>query len=163
MSPMNMEEALELIKGSSKFSHSLLVSKIMRVLAEILIEDEDEWGLVGLLHDLDYDIVHSEMHRHGIVAAEMLEGKLSDTALHAIRSHDHRTEVKPQTPLDGSLIFADSLAVLMEDQGLTPLVDASSSHRALREEANSKPWISENILTYCDKMEISVSQILQML
>jgi predicted hydrolase (HD superfamily) len=160
---MNREEALELIKGSSKFSHSLLVSKIMRVLAEILMKDEEEWEFVGLLHDLDYDIVNGEMHRHGILAAEMLEGKLSDKALHAIRAHDHRTGVKPQTILDESLIFADSLAVLMEDQGLTQSVDSSSWHRALRREADSKPWISEKLLTYCERREISVSQILQIL
>lgn len=163
MSPITKEEALELIEGSSKYSHSLQVSKIMMFLASIFLEDENEWELVGLLHDLDYDLVHVEMHKHGVVASNMLNGKLSERSLHAIRTHDHRTGVKPKTLLDRSLIFADSLAVLVEDQDLTSMDDESLLHRALQAEDEIKPWIGENIRTYCSKMKISVPQILQML
>ncbi len=103
------------MRGSSKHDHSQLTSSIMRVLAEFFHEDLDEWGLVGLLHDLDYDEVRSEMTRHRIVAADKLRGRLSERALHAITAHDHRTGVRPKSLLDESLIFADSLAVLIED------------------------------------------------
>ncbi len=45
-------EAVKLIKGSSKYSHSLATCAIMGNLAKRLGEDEKKWELVGLLHDL---------------------------------------------------------------------------------------------------------------
>jgi len=93
-------ETLRLIEGSSKRYHSVLSAKLMRILARTFHEDEGEWELVGLLHDLDHDLVHGDMSRHGMVAAEMLKGKLSESCLHAIRAHDRRTGVEPQGILD---------------------------------------------------------------
>lgn len=135
----------------------------MAALAEFILEDEIEWRLVGLLHDLDYDETRDCIDSHGKVAAEALKGKLSDGGLRAIISHDHRSGVEPQTLLDESLIFADSLAVIIENRGLDILADTSSWHRALREESDSKPWISESILTYITQSEIPTSQILHKL
>jgi len=163
MPTISKEEALQLLKGSSKYSHSILVSKIMRALAGKLGEDEDEWELVGLLHDLDYDLVQGDMSQHGIKASELLKGKLSERCLHAIKAHDQRTEVEPETLLDESLIFADSLAIFARDQHIDASADTSKIEDALRKEAVVKPWISENILKYSDQFGISISQILQMM
>jgi predicted hydrolase (HD superfamily) len=160
---MTREEALKLIEGSSRYAHSILVSRIMIALAKEFLEDVDDWGIVGLLHDLDYDSVLGDMSRHGIVAAEMLEGKIADDALHAIMAHDHRTGVKPRGLLDESLIFADSLAVLMEDQALGTSEDVLALDLALKEESKRKPWISENIQAYCRHRNVVVPRILQKL
>lgn len=158
-----MEEALRLIEGSSKRYHSVLSAELMRILARTFHEDEGEWELVGLLHDLDHDLVNGDMSRHGMVAAEMLKGKLSESCLHAIRAHDRRTGVEPQGILDESLIFADALATLMEDQAVTTAVDGVALDRALEEESKTKPWISENIHAYSRRTGVSVLQILQSL
>lgn len=163
MSLITREEALKLIEGSSKHSHSLLASRIMGALADVFHEDRDEWGLVGLLHDLDYDAVHGDMSRHGILAAEMLKGKFSERAMRAIMAHDHWSGVKPESLLDDSLVFADSLAVLIEDQKLDASAGASTLDRALRDESEEKPWIIRNIRSYCRRRDISVSQILRKL
>jgi predicted hydrolase (HD superfamily) len=103
------------------------------------------------------------MSQHGIVVAEMLEGKLAGGALYAIKAHDHRTGVKPRGLLDESLIFADSLAVLMEDQALGTSGDISALDLALKEESKRKPWISENIQAYCRHRNVVVPRILQKL
>lgn len=163
MSRISWEEALKLIEGSSKYEHSVLASRIMKALADIFHEDLGEWGLVGLLHDLDYDEVRGNMSRHGIVAAKMLEDRLSEGALHAIMAHDHRTGVRSESLLDESLIYADSLAVLMEDQALDASADATKLNRALRDESEEKPWIRDNILSYSERRRVSVSQILRRL
>lgn len=161
MVPISKEEALRLIEGSSKRSHSVLSARLMKALAKILQENEDEWELVGLLHDLDYDLIQGDMSRHGIMAAEMLKGKMTERSLYAIKSHDHRTGVKPINLLDVSLILADSIAVLMEDQAIKALVDGAAIDRALGEESKTKPWIKENIVKFCCQLDISVIQILQ--
>jgi len=161
MSTITKDEALKLLEGSSKYSHSILVLKIMRVLARRFGEDEDEWELVGLLHDLDYDLVQGDMSQHGIKASEALRGKLSERSLQAIRAHDHRTGIEPKTLLDESLVFADSLAVFAEDHPFDASADTSVIEDELREEAKVKPWISDNILSYSDRRKISILQILQ--
>lgn len=161
MVPISKEEALRLIDGSSKRLHSVLSARLMKALAKILHEDEDEWELVGLLHDLDYDLVQGDMSRHGIMAAEMLQGKLPERGLNAIKSHDHRTGVKPRSLLDESLIFADSLAVLLEDRVFDILADACTFEKTLRDESEEKPWISENIRSYFRRWNVSLSQILR--
>ena len=160
MSVITREEALELIENSSKYDHSVMVSRIMEALADIFHEDMVEWGLVGLLHDLDHDVIDGDMSKHGIVAAEMLKGRLSEGGLHAIRAHDHRAGVAPRGLLDESLIFADGLAVLVEDQGLSSTADAPALERALRVEGDEKPWVAETIRAYCISKGVEVTQIL---
>jgi len=55
------------------------------------------------------------MSKHGIVASEILKGKLPETCLYAIKCHDYRTGFKPKSKLDNALIVADTLAVIIED------------------------------------------------
>ena len=160
MSVIAREEALELIKRSSKYDHSVMVSRIMEALADIFNEDMVEWGLVGLLHDLDHDVIDGDMSKHGIVAAEMLKGRLSEGGLHAIRAHDHRAGIASSSLLDESLIFADGLAVLMEDQALSSTADARALERALQVEGVEKPWVAETIRTYCISKGVEATQIL---
>lgn len=56
---MNRDSAVMLIQSYVKrrniFRHMLAVEAIMRDLAEHLREDEDLWGLTGLIHDIDYE------------------------------------------------------------------------------------------------------------
>lgn len=163
MPTITKEEAVKLMEGSSKYTHSILVSKIMRALAEKFGEGEGEWKLVGLLHDLDYDQVQGDMSQHGIKAAEILRGRLSERSLDAIRSHDFRTGVKPETLLDESLIFADSLAVFVEDQHINASTKALRIEEALQVESTRKPWITKNILTYTGRNRISVLQVLMLI
>ena len=93
---ISREDALELVKDCSKYAHLLLASKLMRRLAVRLGEDSLEWELTGLLHDLDFDEVRSDMSKHGVVAARKLKGKLPDHCLYAIEAHDYRTGIKPK-------------------------------------------------------------------
>lgn len=96
------------------FAHSVQVGKIMRSIARHLNEDEKEWELVGLLHDLDYDLTVNNREKHGIIAAEMLKGQLSEVALAAIKAHDHRTGFKPKKLIDKALKAADALVVFSD-------------------------------------------------
>jgi hypothetical protein len=114
---ISRDEALRLIRNTSKYAHALIASIIMRGLARFLREDERAWELVGLLHDLDFDEVRDDMSRHGVVASERLRGRLPEDCLYAIKAHDYRTGLKPKSRLDKVLIAADSLAVLIEKMG----------------------------------------------
>lgn len=160
MGSMSRREAMNRIDGSSRRPHSVLVGRVMAILARRLGRDEGEWEIVGLLHDLDYDSVLGDMAQHGVRAAESLTGKVSDEGLDAIRSHDHRAGFKPRGPLAESLRFADAVVVLLEDQGLKGPIEEVALERAVRLESSQKPWIEEIIESLRQVYGVQLSEVL---
>lgn len=73
---MTREQALEVlnqyIKQESMLKHSLASEAVMRAIARRLNQDEDKWGLAGLLHDVDVEITNADALIHGQKAIEIL-------------------------------------------------------------------------------------------
>jgi predicted hydrolase (HD superfamily) len=153
-------EAHRLLEGSSKFFHSILVGRIMEVLATFFGSASEDWGFVGLLHDLDHDATESRPKRHGNLAADILAENLPEASLHAIRAHDHRSGVKPITILDRALIFADNLAILIENQKLKTPCTPTALFEAVRNECQNKPWIAENVLGFAEREGLAIWDII---
>jgi len=85
------EEALALLKKYNKeefhIHHALTVEGAMRYFAEKLGYDPEYWGLVGLLHDIDFEMYPEE---HCLKAPELLrEGGLDDAFIHSVCSHGY--------------------------------------------------------------------------
>ena len=74
---MNREQAYKLAKSKFKnknlFKHVLAVEAVMRELAAYLNEDQEKWGLAGLLHDLDYEVTVDDPDRHSLVTEQILK------------------------------------------------------------------------------------------
>ena len=157
---MGVEEARRLIEYSGRYMHGLAVGRIMAALAEALEEDAGLWETVGLLHDLDYEQTREERSRHGVAAARVLEGRLTEEALHAIASHDHRSGVEPETLLDHSLRLADALALLMEEVEMRKPVSGWAFQTALFKVGGSKPWIRDLIAAYPYADEVDLKAVL---
>jgi hypothetical protein len=155
-------EAMNLLLETSKVEHSLLVSNILGEVAKELGENEEEWKLVGLLHDLDYDETKSRRTRHGVVAAKRLAGKMPTRCLHAIRTHDYRSEFKPKTTLATTLIIVDSLVAAIEDAHINR-ADLSVELLTTKLETvfKEKPWLRTNILNSCE-IGLSLNTLLQL-
>jgi putative nucleotidyltransferase with HDIG domain len=69
--------------------HCLASEAIMRSLARRFDEDPDRWGLMGLLHDLDFEETKDAPDRHGDRTAEILRGEgVPDDVIAAIREHN---------------------------------------------------------------------------
>ncbi len=156
MAGITEAEAHRLLKGSSKFFHSVLVSRLMEVLAPIFGAAPGDWEMVGLLHDLDHDSTESEPARHGHRTSEMLARRLPETSLHAIRAHDYRSGVKPVTLLDRALVFADNLAILIENQKLKTPCTPTALFDAVRMEGETRPWIAENVLGFAEREGLAI-------
>jgi uncharacterized protein len=156
MAGITEAEAHRLLEGSSKFFHSILVGRIMTVLAPGFGAVPKDWGMVGLLHDLDYDATEGDPTRHGQRTAEMLAGRLPDAGLRAIKAHDYRSGVKPITVLDRALIFADNLAILIENQKLKTPCTPTILFAAVRNECQNKPWIAENVLGFAEREGLAI-------
>ena len=116
---LSREQALALLKQYNKepfhILHGLTVEGVMRWYADQLGygEDEDFWGLVGLLHDIDFELYPEE---HCIKAPELLRaGGAEEELIHGVVSHGygHRGEVAPEHEMEKVLYAADELTGLI--------------------------------------------------
>jgi len=99
---LSREKALarlqEHVKNEKTIIHSLASEAVMRVLARRLDEDEDCWGLTGLLHDIDVELTNADPKVHALKAEELLEDfELDAEMLDAIRMHNDEATGLPRT------------------------------------------------------------------
>ena len=93
--------------------HCYAVEAVMRSLAKRFGEDVDKWGIVGLLHDGDYEKTRETPEKHTLMMAGWLKkAKVTDKEiLSAILSHNyaHTSENPPENRLEWSLYCCDEL------------------------------------------------------
>src|SRR4030042_6252679 len=99
---MNREEGLKLvqekIQNQNLVKHCLATEVCMRALAEKFSEDQEKWGLTGLLHDIDYEETKNDPDKHSILAAEMLEKLgLDKEIVDAVKTHHERHVIAPHS------------------------------------------------------------------
>lgn len=114
MNIIERERALELFKKYNKdrslYRHALSVEAVMRHFAHINNENEDEWAMVGFLHDLDYEMYPSE---HCYKTKQILEEEgLNESFIRAIMSHGYGicTDVEPISLMERTLYSIDELS-----------------------------------------------------
>jgi len=115
---MNREQAFQLLKqniqNQNLIKHCLAVEAIMRALAQKFGEDEDKWGLTGLLHDIDYEKTKGEASQHSLVGAKMLEDLgLEEDIWQAVKVHNEAHGILPETLMEKALFVADPLTGLI--------------------------------------------------
>ncbi len=113
---MKREEALKLVRSKVKnrnlIKHMIATEACMRALARHFQEDEDFWGLTGLLHDLDYDQTSEDPSKHGFLGAQMLEELgVDDRMVYAVKAHTGYVEAK--SLMDKVLFAVDPLTGLI--------------------------------------------------
>jgi len=115
---MTREEALQLVKEKIKnenlIKHCLAVEACMKALARHFNEDEEKWGLAGLLHDIDYEETKDNPEKHSLIGAEMLEKMGLDKEIcEAVKTHNEMHGVAPQTKIAKALYSVDPLTGLI--------------------------------------------------
>lgn len=115
------QQAWELLnahmKNQNLVRHCLSVEAVMKALAKHFDEDETLWGIVGLLHDGDYEEVKATPALHTIKMSEWLKemGETDERLLSAILSHNfaHTGQNQPKNNLEWSLYCCDELTGLI--------------------------------------------------
>ena len=114
---MERKNAIELLKkyNTEEFHlrHALTVEAVMRYFAKEYGYDENFWGIVGLLHDIDFEKYPNE---HCKKAPELLtEINAPDEMVHAICSHGYGicSDIKPEHPMEKILFATDELTGLI--------------------------------------------------
>lgn len=127
---MQREEAKKLLEqtipNKNLQKHMLAAEACMRELAGHFGEDADKWGLAGLLHDLDYDQTANDFPNHGLITAQILEGKgIPDDVIQAIKAHPFGSksedgglragpvQIEPKSKMDFALYAVDPLTGLI--------------------------------------------------
>ena len=111
------EEALTAVRkeipNQNLVRHMLATEAVMKALAVKLGEDEHEWGLAGLLHDIDLEQCGGDMKVHGRLSAEMAAGLgASEAVSHAILCHGMLGEPRVSR-MDKALYCADPVTGLI--------------------------------------------------
>jgi putative nucleotidyltransferase with HDIG domain len=135
------EEALALLRQYNKnealIKHALAVEGVMRYCARKRGEDGDRWGVIGLVHDLDYEQFPD---RHCHKTEEILrERGWPEEYIRAVMSHGWGicTDVEPQTDLEKTLYAMDELTGLI---AATALVRPSRSVLDMKPKSVKKKW-----------------------
>ncbi|TCW42235.1 putative nucleotidyltransferase with HDIG domain [Thermohydrogenium kirishiense] len=138
---INRDEAYALLKEYNKseslITHALAVEAVMRHFAELFGEDKEKWGIIGLLHDLDYEMYPNE---HCKKVREILKERgWPDDYIHAIESHGWKlcTDVEPVHKMEKVLYTIDELTGLIT---ATALMRPSKSILDLEVKSVKKKW-----------------------
>ncbi|MFH1169517.1 MAG: HDIG domain-containing metalloprotein [Chloroflexota bacterium] len=115
---MNRQEVLVSVKANvanaNLIKHMLATEAIMRAVARRLGEDEVQWGLTGLLHDIDVELTEGDMGSHGRLGADLArELGAGEDMVHAIMGHNEVLGVPHETLLDKALFCVDPLSGLI--------------------------------------------------
>ena len=145
-------EALELLKKYNKseslIKHALAVEGVMRYFARQRGEDEEKWGTIGLIHDLDYEQFPDQ---HCKKTEEILrQNSWPEEYIRAVVSHGWGicSDVKPESELEKILYTIDELTGLVVT---TALVRPSKSVMDVKTKSVKKKWKDKRFAAGVDR------------
>lgn len=156
------------ISNPKMIAHCLASEAVLRVLARKFGEDEDVWGIAGLLHDLDVEITNADPKSHALVAAEMLQNILPAEAVDAIKMHNEEATGLPRTTrfqhalaagetITG-LIFATAL--VYPDKRIASVKPKSVIKRM--KEKQFAASVNRDTIMECEKIGLTLDEFVQL-
>lgn len=148
------EEAFKLLKKYNQdhfhIQHALTVEGVMKWFADELGygEDAEYWGIVGLLHDIDFEQYPDQ---HCIKAPELLrDGGVGEDIIHAVCSHGYEltVDVKPEHEMEKVLYAVDELTGLI---GAAALMRPSKSVQDMELKSLKKKFKSSGFAAGCSR------------
>ncbi len=169
---MTREEALDSIKANVEnenlIKHMLATEAIMRALAKRFGEDEEEWGLTGLLHDIDMELTEGDMNIHSKLGADLArELGASEAMAHAILCHNETHGISRETKLDQALFCADPLtgliiaaALVRPDKKLAGL--EGKSVRKKFKEKSFAAGVDREQISLCNQIGLELDEFIEL-
>jgi len=165
---MNRSEALELLheytQSDSLRKHAYAVEAAMQAYARKLGEDEERWGVVGLLHDFDYERWPT-LGEHPFKGAEVLrERGVDEEIIQACLAHASFTNVPRDTPLKRAIFAVDELAgfiiavALVRPSKQLADVEVTSVRKKMKDKAFAAAVSREDILQGAEEMGVPLEE-----
>ena len=164
---LNRYEALNSIqanvKDSNTVKHMLATEAIMRALARKLGEDKNQWGITGLLHDVDVELVKDDINSHSRLGADIArELEASEAMAHAILCHNEAHGIPRETKLDKALFCADPLSGLITAAALVhPNKLAGLTAKSVLKRFNEKRFaagVSREQIAECQELGLELEE-----
>ena len=153
----------EYTKGDSLRKHALAVEAAMMSYARRLGEDEDKWGMVGLLHDFDYEM-YPDPPDHPMKGSEVLKERgYSDEIRRAILGHANYTGVPRDTLLARGLYACDELTgfivacSLVRPSGIWDL-ESKSVKKKLKDKAFARTVNRDEVYEGAQEFEVDLDE-----
>jgi predicted hydrolase (HD superfamily) len=149
------EQAFELFKKYNKseslYKHALSVEAVMRYMARKAGEPEDKWGIIGFIHDLDYEM-YPEMHCK-MTEKILRENNWPEEYIRAVMSHGWglATDIEPITRLEKTIYAIDELTGLVTTSAL---VRPSRSLLDMEARSVKKKWNDKKFAAGVDRSVI---------
>lgn len=149
------DEALDLLKKYNKteslIKHALSVESVMRYMAKKFGEDEDKWGIIGLIHDLDYEM-YPEQHCK-MTEKILIENNWPPEYIRAVLSHGWGlvTDVEPISLVERTIYAVDELTGLV---ATSALVRPSKSVLDMEARSVKKKWNDKRFAAGVDRSVI---------
>ncbi len=156
------------IQNPNMIKHCMASEAVLRAIATKLDKDIDQWGLAGLLHDIDVEITSGDPYKHGPYAAGMLDGLLTHEAVDAIVMHNEMATGKERTTVFQHALAAGetitglimATAMVYPDKKLASVKTKSITKR-MKEKAFAASVKRENILE-CELIGIPIDEFAEM-
>lgn len=153
---MNRDQALaivnEFIENQNLVRHMLAVEAAMRFYAEKFGEDEELWGVTGLLHDFDWEI-HPTLEEHPQAGEPLLrERGVPEEIIRAIQSHADHTGIPRESQMEKALFACDEITGLVT---AVALVRPSRSLMDLKVKSVKKKWKDKSFAAGANRDEIT--------
>ncbi|MFO7864053.1 MAG: HDIG domain-containing protein [Salinivirgaceae bacterium] len=146
------QQAFELLKRYNQIpgliKHALAVEATMRRFARYFNEDEEKWGVIGLIHDLDYEKYPDQ---HCTMTKKIMEeNNWPEEYIRAVMSHAWQicTDVKPENLLEKTLYAIDELTGLVTTSAL---VRPSKSILDMKPKSVKKKWNDKRFAAKIDR------------
>ena len=164
----NCEETWKLLTefttSDSLIKHALAVEAAMRAYAHRFGEDEEPWGVVGLVHDFDYEM-YPTLDQHVIEGTKILrERGWPEWVVRAVESHASYTGVPRTTPLEKTLFAVDELVgfitavTLVRPSKSIVDVQPSSVKKKMKDKAFARSVSREDIAEGAEEMGIPLDE-----
>ncbi len=153
---MDRSEALsivrEYVKNENLIRHMLAVEAAMRFYAAKFGEDQETWGITGLLHDFDWEI-HPTLEQHPMAGATILrERGVPEDIVRGVLSHADHTGVPRQSRMEKALFACDEITGLIT---AVALVRPSRSLADLEASSVKKKWKDRAFAAGANREEIA--------
>ncbi len=163
---LNRDDAFTLLTEHTEninlIKHMLAVEAAMRAYARKFGEDENLWGITGLLHDFDYE-KHPTPEEHPMFGVAILEEKgYPEAMIHAIKAHAPYLGVPRESLLDKALFAVDELTgfivavTLMQPTKKLADLKVSSVRKKIKQKGFARNVSREDILIGAEELGIEL-------
>ena len=169
---MTRNEAEELlrkyVKSERMLDHSIASEAVLRALARRLGRDEERWGLAGLLHDIDIEVVGGDLSRHGLEAERILtEAGIDPEMVAAVKSHNEAVcGAARNTELQHALAAGETITGLIVATALVypdkkiASVKVKSITKRMKEKAFAAS-VNRDTIRECEKIGLPLDEFVE--